>query len=848
MNAPFACVLSPLPPFLTFYLRSSQVNPSFFFLFCLSMRTHWIPLVLAIALATFCIPCHAIHEDEQGLRDWIMRFAGDTTHAVVSHTNSHVFVASEQGAVSAIQVSPSGALNLTWRETLPAAPQCLVTAMKTVFTADHSGSVYLLNTETGFIETTFHLQFTSDAAVSKVACSTAENMATVVLYANTTAYVFTFDIDASEEEISAATSFSVGANAERLKLVGTALWVSIDETSTQYDIVSGSKGTSTRGVITSTSPFGAAVFVSPSSVVVSSGRGQTEKACTGCSAAFIANIEDTDAEDIVSVSTDAQGLVVAFPSAVVNVPQLPASGLPKVLCAFTTDEDTYALVRAANRHLILVRANGQMVWERHEGLAHTAATLITDPLGKLDHFHFNKHVLLASRFGVLYGIPLAEMGTNVKIIVDFSIALLEKLRAPLVTDVTIQRIARENDTHISVHCTHKSITAIVFVDLRDNAVIEVKIFEGALVVAPKYIVTNDLKLQGDLGFHELHVYVARAEEGRIFGYSVSNVSKAATPTWSMKFSYPIIAHASGQNIARTATVTSLRVYPNNTGKELTEEVHRRYPTRNIVVVAYYEPSKDQGRTTLVITALDAITGSVLALTKHRNAEGAIRMVVVEHTVIYYFMDALKMRYCFGVWEMFEEQPGPAVTTSAGVTLPMIIGTFFAKKDRVFSSRAARPPVVAVSTLGVYGGPLADMSVTTSQSGIARKSIVLAFETGRVAVVELRRLLVGGQMPVPNSDRQLTHVIIPSTAIVSHRYRLALPNSITTASTNLESSCHVLVSGLDLFYVRSSSGKPFDLLNSDFNKSLLVALVAGFAVLSVLVRYLVMRKSLNAAWV
>lgn len=88
-------------------------------------------------------------------------------------------------------------------------------------------------------------------------------------------------------------------------------------------------------------------------------------------------------------------------------------------------------------------------------------------------------------------------------------------------------------------------------------------------------------------------------------------------------------------------------------------------------------------------------------------------------------------------------------------------------------------------LGAYGGPLADMSLTTSQDAIARKSVVLAYKSGRVAIVELRQLFAGGQMPIPRrTDRQLTHVIIPSVLMATHRYRIAAPRYITTQPTQL----------------------------------------------------------------
>ncbi|CCW59870.1 unnamed protein product [Phytomonas sp. EM1] len=102
--------------------------------------------------------------------------------------------------------------------------------------------------------------------------------------------------------------------------------------------------------------------------------------------------------------------------------------------------------------------------------------------------------------------------------------------------------------------------------------------------------------------------------------------------------------------------------------------------------------------------------------------------------------------------------------------------------------------------------------------------------------------------MPNQkDRKASHVLVFSEMLATHKYRLALPQHVVTAATNLESSSHVLVTGLDLFYVRYSAGKPFDLLNSDYNKPLLVMLVISLLVASLVARYFVLRKSLSTIW-
>lgn len=825
-------------------------------------------LFAAVAVVLVCGASAAIHEDEQGLRDWVMRFAGNVRYAAVPPTANPtlVYVLSEEGAVTALDLTPRGALNLTWRQVFSEAPQCLAAADDAVLAVDAKGTAYLLSPEQGFIATTFVLQqpaaLAGEPAVA-VACSIVDGKVTVAMYHASTggARAYTFDITTEDEVIGSSATIAMGPDVTFLRLGGGKhVYATATKTgsTTQYDATTGAKVGSMEGTSASVGLDGEIVLVKKNGLGGTVAKdADFSIQCERCSATHIIDSETgavaTAGKKATTVTVTTAGTVmrVSFPTKEVSLPINASAGTAYPLIAFTKESDgmVYALVKKPSRHLVLVRSDGAVMWERREGLSGAAATLIVAPPNQqLDRFHFNKQVLMASRYGTLYSIPLSEMGTKIEVLTDFSIPLLKQMPVASMAQVQVTAMTQISETTVGVRCEADGTTAIVVIDLVTKEVTKVRLFDEKIVITPQYTIARDLTLEGALDSPQLLVYVADAAKGLVEGYSVSNATKRATPAWSIKFPYPVVAHTSGQDSSRTAIVNDLRVYPNRTGAEPVDEVRHRYPTRNVVVAAYYEPADEDHLPTLVITAVDAVTGGVLATTRHQDVEGDVKMAIIEHTLIYYFLDASKMRYCFGVWEMFEEEQGSAVSKSAGATLPMVVASFFAKSDRVFSSRASRPPVIAASTLGLYGGPVADMGVTTSNGAIARKSIVMAFETGRVAVVELNSLLAGNQMVMPNTEnKQLSHVFLHSSALATHRYRLAKPRGVTTAPTNLESSCHVVVTGLDLFYVRSSAGKPFDLLNTDFNKPLLVALVAAFAVLSFLVRYLVMRKSLNALW-
>ncbi|KAG5468058.1 hypothetical protein LSCM4_01146 [Leishmania orientalis] len=813
------------------------------------LRTVARVCVAVVLLA--CLPAAAIHEDEQGLRDWMMRFVGNVQDAAVQVAENPqlLYVASEDGAVAAIDIGAYGGLNLTWRQTSSAAPLCVAAGSQAVLTVNNAGAATVLDPKTGSIEVIYALE-TVTTTLRAAACSVGGSTALVVTYDGSQLKRFEFSMASEEQSIPVAAQARASGQVSKMYVADTVLLVNYEGNSADvHRLDTLAKDHTVAGVATSIAADGhfttrdAATLRSFPTVGAAG-----EFACADCGIAVVRKAHSGEFGGVVRVEARGDTLHITFPNADVTITNTGSSMASHPLVAFEKEDgDAVVLIKTGAHNLLLVSAVEGLLWRRFEALASVAAAAITDPMGALDHFHFNKNVLLVSRFGTLYSIPIANMGAQVDLIKDFSQELVAALKAPSMEKVQVRELSVRDDGRAAVvYAASGATSGHVVIDLAQRTITSVSTCENAILSTPMLELAADLSVKGTLPDGVMYAYISHTASGMIEGYSVS-AEAGARPTWVLQLPSPIVAHASGSEPRRTDIVNNLRVYPNISGKESVEEVRRTYPMRNVIAVAHYEPSEEE-LPSLVITAIDAVTGSVLATARHANVEGDVKMVIAEHTIVYYYLDAKKMRYCFGVWELFEDENSPVVSKAAGVTIPQIIASFFANTKREFSSRATRPPIVAVSTLGAFGGPLADMGVTTSYNAIARKSLVLAYATGRVVVVELRQLLAGKQMPMPNAkERQMSHLLLPSFLFASHKYRIAFPRKITTEPTMLESSCHVLVSGLDLFYVRSSSGKPFDLLNSDFNKPLLITLVCGFAALSVVARYFVNRKVLNSAW-
>ncbi|ESL11039.1 hypothetical protein TRSC58_01220 [Trypanosoma rangeli SC58] len=808
------------------------------------MRT-LTPLFLLIAFLCVVVQTSkAIHEDEQGLRDWILRFVGHVDHASYQPglEPDHMYVTSNLGAVAALSFSDG---SLQWRRLFSEPQVCVTAGRHGVLVSSRTGTIYLLNAVTGDIETTFKLSLPADATVES--CAIVEGRVRVAAMDKASAYLFQFWPATEDELLMPSGSFSIGADVHGLRISGNHVWALGPAGANRYSLTGDVEVADVEGDV-----YGGAVAVSGDAAVLSATKmtlvrnsGETEVvACGGCEAGLLLGATGIF-EGTVKTTTDKLGFTVTFPGSSVRIAYNFTSSRPPTVLLAVRDEvhGAQAILRTSNGHLLAVSEKlGKLLWERPEGLAYLAATIIVDNPVHEDHFSFNKVALAVSTYGVIYVIPVGEMGHNIRVLADVSGVLVANTAARSMKSVRIERLILSGENVLSVVAASPVRRVGLALDVITGAVKELKVYENSLVVSPAFAITRSLELHDSAPSNNVYLFISNVTSGLIEGYMVSTTSKVL-PLWTVRMPYPLVAHATGEDVLRTTTVNQLRVFPNKTSK--TDEVRRKYPTRNVIAVAHYEPSEEE-LTTLVLTAIDSVTGSVLATVRHRNVEGPVHMVVVENAVLYYYMDMVKLRHCLGVWEMFEEEFGQVLRKDTGATIPQVIASFFRFK-RTFSSRATRPPTVTVAVLGVYGGNLATMGVTTSFNGIACKSIVLAFESGRIATVELSKLLAGGQVPLDDNGKQLTHVFIPSTALASHKYRVAKPRLITTTPTNLESSCHVLVSGLDIFYVRASSGKAFDLLNSDFNKNLLITLTCGFGVLTCVARYLVRQRALKLLW-
>ena len=73
------------------------------------------------------------------------------------------------------------------------------------------------------------------------------------------------------------------------------------------------------------------------------------------------------------------------------------------------------------------------------------------------------------------------------------------------------------------------------------------------------------------------------------------------------------------------------------------------------------------------------------------------------------------------------------------------------------------------------------------------------------------------------------------------------HTIISTPSAVESTSLVLAYGLDIFYVRCTPSKEFDMLAADFNYSLLILIISGLMVATFVAKQTVAQMVLRKAW-
>ncbi|KAL3285148.1 hypothetical protein HHI36_019269 [Cryptolaemus montrouzieri] len=324
--------------------------------------------------------------------------------------------------------------------------------------------------------------------------------------------------------------------------------------------------------------------------------------------------------------------------------------------------------------------------------------------------------------------------------------------------------------------------------------------------------------------HVSSIYLYMVDEDAINGYSLQLIDDRLQTFRHWNFLFR------GSKLAGISTRPSgERVH--SQGRVLPDRsVYYKYVNPNMIAVATI--SEDPvNKQVLSIYLIDGITGMVIYALAHKRARGPVNLVHSENWLVYTFFNERYRRRELAALELYE---GHVQSNS----------TFFS------SYAMSQLPQVQAQSYILPAVPL-KVTVTLTERGITNKCLLVALNTG--AVVEIPWALIQPRFAdIPCGPEESCYPYMPEIplhpeATINYNQTLSKVKGISVAPARLESTSHILVHGLDMFYTRVAPSKTFDVLKEDFDYKLIILVLIGLIAASYVSKTLASRKAIKQAW-
>ncbi|KAJ7411192.1 ER membrane protein complex subunit 1 [Pitangus sulphuratus] len=326
--------------------------------------------------------------------------------------------------------------------------------------------------------------------------------------------------------------------------------------------------------------------------------------------------------------------------------------------------------------------------------------------------------------------------------------------------------------------------------------------------------------------HSIYFYLVDAEQGKLSGFRLKK-------DLSTEESWEVVIPPEVQRIVAVK------------GKRSNEHVHSQgrvmgdrsvlYKSLNPNLLAVVTESTDthHERTFIGIYLIDGVTGRIIHSSVQKKAKGPVHMVHSENWVVYQYWNTKARRNEFTVLELYEGTEQYNATAFSSLDRPIL------------------PQVLQQSY--IFPSAISAMEATITERGITSRHLLIGLPSG--AILSLPKALLDPRRPEIPTEQSREENLIPyspdvqihAERFINYNQTISRMRGIYTAPSGLESTCLVVVYGLDIFQTRVYPSKQFDVLKDDYDYVLISSVLFGLVFATMITKRLAQVKLLNRAW-
>jgi hypothetical protein len=359
--------------------------------------------------------------------------------------------------------------------------------------------------------------------------------------------------------------------------------------------------------------------------------------------------------------------------------------------------------------------------------------------------------------------------------------------------------------------------------------------EGPIVLFDSQQNAHLVPEQSTSATKRIYFHQVNTKTGSVAGYTWVNGEKQAKQVWSMQFKNQIMAYAKHDNSAVHSVV-----HVTGSGHVL-----HKYINPHLIGVATLNQENQLARS-LDVYLIDSVTGETVYHTSHPYSEGPVHLAIDDNLVFYHYTNQKTKRYEAAIIELYSND------TSIEQSLVSAL-VHLNSRSKDFSAYQLPKPF-ALRQSYVFPTGISAVGISKTKLGITSKQMLFGLTSGQILamnkkIMDARRPL--GAATAADAEEGLApydpYLPFDAKSIVSYNKTIHSIDRIVSSPSNLESTAHVFVQGLDLFYTRVSPSLAYDLLNEDFSYVLLLATVAGLMVVTLIARWYASKKELQRMW-